>query len=116
MSSPRRFEQVSIVVGSVLMLAVPMSVLTVFPDSSPYRLDALIMYGPGLVVGVFVALDILPVSYGQVWLFGVISWPMTILLWGVLEVGSVWENPSTALGAWVVAWAKPKIRWRGSEA
>lgn len=124
MSLPRRFEQVGIVVGSVLMMSLPVGFLLTFFPSGPGLLDNLLMYVPGLVIGVLVALRKFPASYGQVWLFGIVSWLATILLWGVLEVGSVAENRSIALGAWTVAllvgavtaWAKPRIQWRWSEA
>lgn len=122
MDLPRRFEQVGIVVGSVLLLTLPFSYLPMFFSSIPVWQALLVTYVPGLVIGVLVALDIFPVSYGQVWLFSIVCWPTTILLWGVLEVGNAWEP--TAFGAWVVAllvgavvaWAKPKIRFRRSGA
>ncbi len=56
MDLPRRFEQVGTVVGSVLLLTLPMSILAVFIDFAPYWLDAFVTYVPGLVIGVFVAL------------------------------------------------------------
>ncbi|MFH5799539.1 hypothetical protein [Haladaptatus sp. CMAA 1911] len=122
MDLPRRFEQIGIVVGSVLLLSIPFSYLPMFLSGTSVWQAILVEYVPGLVVGVLVALRKLPVSYGQVWLFSVICWPMTILLWGVLEVGNAWEP--TAFGVWVVAllvsavlaWAKPRVRVRRSGA
>lgn len=124
MSLPRRLEQVGIVVGSVLMLTLPFSVLWAVFLSGPGWVNNLLVYVPGLIVGVLVALRMLPVSYGQVWLFGIASWLATLALWWVFGAADITKNQPALLGAWVlallvgalVAWAKPKIRWRGSEA
>ncbi|MGA9403110.1 hypothetical protein [Haladaptatus sp.] len=121
MSLPRRLEQVGIVVGSVLMLTLPVGFLWIF-FSGPGWLDNLLIYVPGLVVGVLVALDILPVSYGQVWLFGIISWLATYFLWWILGAVDITKDQPMLLGAWVLAllvgafaaWAKPRVRFRRS--
>ncbi|GKZ15123.1 hypothetical protein [Haladaptatus sp. T7] len=124
MSLPRRLEQVGIVGGSVLMLTLPFSFLWAVFFNGPGLVDNLLVYVPGLIVGVLVALRMLPVSYGQVWLFGIASWLATFSLWWVLGAADVTKNQPTLLVTWVlallvgalVAWAKPKLRWRGNEA
>jgi hypothetical protein len=125
MSLPRRLERIGIVVGSILMLSLPLSVFTPLLVESPALWQvALLWCLPGLVVGVLVATDRLPVSYQQVWAFGIVSWIATVVLWMVFGVESVTANQSTAIGTWLiallvgalVAWANPKIQWRRSSA
>ncbi|WP_231185753.1 hypothetical protein [Haladaptatus sp. DYF46] len=124
MDLPRRFEQVGIVVGSVLMVTFPFSFLWTFLPHGYGWLNGLLLYVPGFVVGVLVALRKLPVSYGQVWLFSIVSWLATYALWWVLGAADITENQPTLLGAWVVAllvgaavvWAKPRLRLRRSGA
>lgn len=125
MSLPRRLEQVGIVLGSVLMLSLPLTVFTpLLADDPASWQTVLLVYFPGLVVGVLVALDKLPVSYQQVWAFGIVSWIATVVLWTVFDVESVTADQSTAVVTWVaallvgvlVAWADPKIQWRRAKA
>lgn len=125
MSLPDRFEQVGIVVGSMLMLSLPLTVFTPLLTENPQPWQtALLVYAPGLVVGVLVALDKLPVSYQQVWVFGIASWLATVVLWAVFGVESIIADQQTAIGTWLVAllvgvlvaWANPTINRRGSKA
>ncbi|WP_227353321.1 hypothetical protein [Haladaptatus salinisoli] len=108
MSLPRRLEQVGIVVGSVLMVSLPVSVLTalLIADPTVWQL-ALLWCVPGALVGVLIATNRVPVAYDQVWAFGIVSWAVTLLLWTNLDVSmtAVLEGNadlSASLGAWVV--------------
>ncbi|SIR52614.1 hypothetical protein SAMN05421858_2647 [Haladaptatus litoreus] len=125
MSLPRRLEQVGIVVGSVLMLSLPLTVFTPFLVESPQLWQTtLLVYLPSFVVGTLIALGKFPVSYQQVWAFGIVSWLSTVALWMIFDVQSVTADQQTAIGTWLVAllvgalvaWANPRIRPRGSEA
>ncbi|WP_266079032.1 hypothetical protein [Haladaptatus caseinilyticus] len=125
MSLPRRLEQLGIVLGSVLMLSLPITVLTPLLVETPKLWQtALLVYSPGLAVGVLIALDKFPVSYHQVWVFSIVSWLATVALWMVFDVESVTTNQPTAIGTWLVAlfvgtlvaWANPKMQRRRSNA
>ncbi|GAA0224223.1 hypothetical protein ACFFQF_09450 [Haladaptatus pallidirubidus] len=124
MSLPRRLEQVGIVLGSVLMLSLPLSVFTPFTAENPALWQiTLLWYVPGLVVGTLIAIDKFPISYQQVWAFGIVSWLATVALWMIFDVQSVTANQSTAIGTWLVAllvgalvaWVNPRIHPRESE-
>ncbi|MCO8246835.1 MULTISPECIES: hypothetical protein [unclassified Haladaptatus] len=120
MSLPHRLEQVGIVVGSVIMLPLPFIALLDLFIVSPHWVGTFLVCIPGLVVGVLVALDLLPVSYGQVWLFSLASSVAIGVLWAGLEISLTPANRPTALATWVialaigafVAWAKPHLQFR----
>ncbi len=125
MTLPRRLEQVGIVVGSILMLSLPISVFTpLIAENITSWQTALLWLVPGLVVGVLVALDKFPASYHQVWAFCIASWLATIVLWAIFGVESVTADQSTALGTWfvallvgaLIAWVNPTVQWRRSKA
>ncbi|WP_049969370.1 hypothetical protein [Haladaptatus cibarius] len=124
MSLPRRLEQVGIVLGSMLMLSLPLTAFTPFLVETPQLWQTtLLVYLPGFVVGTLIAIDKFPVSYQQVWAFGIVSWLATVALWVVFDVQSVTADQQTAIGTWVVgllvgalvAWVNPRIRPRRSE-
>lgn len=85
MALPDTLERVGIVVGSALMGMLPTGTLylAVLPDftalSSWPAMAA--WYLPGVVVGVLVALDRLPVTYEEFWLFCLLSWLLSFGLW-----------------------------------
>ncbi|WP_435155663.1 hypothetical protein [Haladaptatus sp. DFWS20] len=125
MSLPRRLEQTGIVLGSVLMLSLSITVFTPLLVENPQLWQtALLVYSPGLVVGILIAFDKFPVSYHQVWAFSIVSWLATVALWMVFDVESVTTDQSTAIGTWLVAllvgalvaWVNPKTQWRRSNA
>ena len=105
MALPDQLERFGIVVGSALLLWLPMNALhsAIAPWSSP-GLAAGLFFVPGLVVGILVATDRIAVTYHQVWLFSILAWLLSTA--GVLTVVGVW-NPSpetpVALAAWVLA-------------
>ncbi len=76
---------------------------------------------PGFVIGILVALNVLLVSYGQVWLFAIVSGLAIPVLWSALEIR---VNQPAALATWCIAlaigafipWAKPRVQFRRSGA
>ncbi|WP_458187753.1 hypothetical protein [Haladaptatus sp. NG-WS-4] len=120
MSLSDRFEQVGIVVGSALLFTLPMSALSPFLVDDPSLWQtALLWYSPGTLVGLLVATDRLPISYGQVFTFTITAWLTAAVLWMVFEVPSVTAKRPMALGSFVVAllvgtvlaWANPRVEW-----
>lgn len=103
MALPDRFEQVGIVVGSVIMVALPANTLGVAlfggtPD--PWQVWWLL---PGLVVGALLAAGYLPVTYHQVWAFSLSSYVLTFAGWVALGLQAPTTNRPLALLVWVVA-------------
>ncbi|WP_440007108.1 hypothetical protein [Halomicrococcus sp. SG-WS-1] len=86
MVSPDSLERVGIVVGSVLLLALPTSAFSSLLVGDPAPQVVLLWTLPGLVVGTLVATGRLPVSYRQVWVFSIVSWIVVLLLSSALDV------------------------------
>ena len=105
MALPDRFEQVGIVVGSVILVALPASALV----SALYGLtvDPWVAMGlwllPGLVVGVLLAAGRLPVTYHQVWAFSLSSWLLAFAGWAALGLTVPSSNRPLAVFVWVIA-------------
>lgn len=125
MVSPNTLERVGIVVGSALLLALPVGALVSPFVSGLVGWQAFVLWLlPGLVVGALVATGRLPFGYRQVWLFSLVSWLTALAFWAVLDVDLVDGTTATptTLGAGVVAllvgalvaWANPAIQWRGN--
>ena len=105
MALPDRLEQLGIVVGSALLLAIPTSVLhSAVEPWLPPGLTAGIWFVPGLIVGTLVATNRIAVTYHQVWLFSISAWLLSAV--GLILVLGVW-NLSTeapvALAVWALA-------------
>lgn len=103
MSFPRRLEQIGIVVGSVLMVSLPLTVFTPILARNPSLWQVALLYSPGVLIGLLVALDKFPASYQQVWLFGIVSWLAVAVLWFVFGVEGILTHQPTAIGTWLVA-------------
>ncbi len=87
MSLPDRFEQVGIVIGSTLVLALPTSLLT----NVLYGLDMVypligIWFLPGLVVGVLIATGRVALEYRDVWYVGVVGSVLATVGLGILGI------------------------------
>jgi hypothetical protein len=65
-------------------------------------LHAVGWFGPGLVVGVLVALGHLRITYRQIWLFAILSWLASFGIWMALGLTEPWKQQFLALGAWVL--------------
>lgn len=105
MALPDRFEQVGIVVGSAVMLALPVgelsTVLTGMPATAWWL--QLLWLVPGFLVGLALVAGALPVTYSQVWAFSLLSWILTFVGWGVAGVGDASTNRQLGFGIWFVA-------------
>ena len=105
MALPDRLEQLGIVVGSALLLAIPTSVLySAVEPWLPPGLTAGIWFVPGLIVGTLVATNRIALTYQQVWLFSISAWLLFTI--GVILVISVWNRPTEApvsLAVWALA-------------
>jgi hypothetical protein len=118
MGLPDRAEQVGIVVGSALLVALPAGHLgSIVGIEIGSWLPTLIFLVPGLVIGGLIVTDRLPATYIQVWAFSLVSWILAAAGWSAFGVqypipGS--ERP-IALGVWTAAivvgalyaWARP---------
>lgn len=120
MNLPDRFEQVGIVVGSVIMVALPASALgiaLVGIDPNPWQVVWLL---PGFVVGMLLAAGRLPVTYHQVWAFSLSSYVLTIAGWVALGLQSPPTNRPLGLLVWagaigvgaLIAWIRPVASMR----
>jgi len=105
MALPDRLEAAGIVLGSVVLLALPTSELSaalVGFSVQSWWLFALWAV-PGLVVGLPLASGRLPVTYGQVWTFSLVCWILTPLGWALVGLSVPPANRPVALAVWVVA-------------
>ena len=105
MTLPDRFEQVGIVVGSVFLVLLPTSMLgTAIFGVEPSTLQiALVWFLPGIVVGLLLATDRLPVTYDQVWAFALSSWIITLVLWSAFGLSLPPADRGLAVLLWIVA-------------
>jgi hypothetical protein len=118
MELPDRAEQVGIVVGSALVVALPTGHLgSIIGIEIGSWLSVLLFFVPGLVIGGLIVTDRLPATYVQVWAFSLVSWILTAAGWrafGVQFPIPASERP-IALGVWIAAivvgslyaWARP---------
>jgi drug/metabolite transporter (DMT)-like permease len=130
MELPDRAEQIGIVVGSALLVALPISLLDSIVDIDiGFWLGVLVILGPGVIVGGLVITDRLPATYTQVWAFSLWSWLLAAIGLGVFGFSPpvpASERPS-ALGVWIaavvaggfLAWLRPiatvRRRFRGPD-
>lgn len=117
MALPDRFEQVGILIGSILLVGLPVSALvsgaygfTIQPWAA-----ALVWFLSGVVVGVPLAMGWLPVTYHQVWVITVSSWLLAFVGWTALGLPLPASDTALAVAVWVlvvlfgglIAWARP---------
>lgn len=106
MTLPDTFERAGVVVGSALMVALPMvAVLAVLvPDAAalPLWQVALAQLGPGVAVGLLVAAGWLPVTYRGVWLWSLLVAFGAYAAWWAVGVDVPSQQPAVSL-AWLVA-------------
>ena len=123
MALPDRFEQAGIVVGSVLLVGLPVSALVsaLYGLSIPPWQAALVWFLPGLVVGVPLAMGRLPVTYHQLWVLTLTSWLLAFGGWTALGLSLPASDPVLAVGVWLLAvlvgallaWLRPIATIRG---
>jgi len=103
-SLPDTLERIGVVVGATLLLALPMGVVgsLVLTLDGPAWVAAIPVLAPGFAVGVLVATDRIPVSYGQIWSFSLTSWFVTLLVLQSLGSNSLTADRSVVLGALAV--------------
>lgn len=117
MDLPDRFEQVGIVVGSVIVVTLPVSALVtaLYGTAAGSWEPMLFWLIPGLVVGLLVANGSLPVSFDEIWSFSLSSWLLTLAGWAALGLSTPVNDRSTAVLVWglaiavgtLVAWVRP---------
>jgi len=102
---PDTLERIGVVVGSVLLLALPTSALSSMlygvgdaPAVIPY-----LWLLPGLVVGLLVATDRLAITYHQLWKFSLASYFAASLGPVVLSLDPPGEHRVLAVGWWLIA-------------
>lgn len=117
MTLPDRLEQVGIVVGSVILVMLPASLLgAVIYGFEPDPLGTLLLWlAPGLVVGLLLVAGRLPVTYHQVWAFSLSSWVLALAFWTTVGLSIPPADPGLAVALWlvavvlggIVAWVRP---------
>ncbi|MFB6269003.1 MAG: hypothetical protein ABEH83_03605 [Halobacterium sp.] len=98
MSLADQFERAGVVVGAVLLVALPVSLAlqaVVGPQTPWWRL--LVVLSPGFVVGWAAAADDLPVSYGSVWFVCFLGYVLSVVTVRVLGLVPVSEHTGSVL-------------------
>lgn len=115
MSLADQFERAGVVVGAVLLVALPVSLAlqaVVGPQTPWWRL--LVVLGPGFVVGWAAVADDLPVSYESVWFVCFLGYLLAVVAIRVLGFVPVSEHTTTVLGvlaaSFVVAGVADRLR------
>lgn len=114
-------ERIGIVLGCIIIVSLPAGLITSIFLSDPAFWQLFIAWVvPGVLVGVLLAYNKLPVSYHELWFFGMLSWILTLLLWNQFQVdfGNVAADQNTAIWTMVVGvviaalvtWLRPRIR------
>jgi hypothetical protein len=103
-SLPDRLERVGVVVGTKLLLSLPMGVVgsLLLAVGWPAWTVAIPVLVPGVVVGVLAATGRIPVSYGQIWSFSLTSWFVTLLVLQAAGLNYLGADQPTVLGGWAV--------------
>ncbi|WP_231190433.1 hypothetical protein [Haladaptatus sp. DYF46] len=121
MSNTITAERVGIIIGCIITVSLPASLITaLFLSNPPLWQIAIAWILPGVIVGVFLANDALPVTYDETWSFGVLSWICTLLLWKLIQVniGNISADQTTAVWTTIVGlviaalitWVRPQIQ------
>jgi|GEM_PF-2890003 len=118
MALPDTFERAGVVVGSALLVALPMTAVLAMlvPEAAtlPVWQVALAQLGPGVVVGLAVAAGWLPITYHGLWVWSLLSAFGTYAAWGLLDVAVPSQQPAVAIPAMalVVVLAATLTAWR----
>lgn len=105
MALPDRFEQAGIIVGSAILLALPMSELSaalVGYSIQPFWLSVILLV-PGVITGLLLVTGHLPISYSQVWAFSLTGWILTYIGWALTGLSVPPTDQTLGVLIWVVA-------------
>lgn len=106
MALPDTLERAGIVLGSVVMLGIPVSFLAqvlVPLDTTPFWVVATFQFVPAAAIGVLVAYGRLPVTYDEVWRFGIAFWAVAVALGAGLGLNVTGGATGPALRVWLLA-------------
>lgn len=107
MALPDTFDRAGVVLGSALLVSLPVSSLVAVLAPDLYTLATLpaiaLWFGPGAVVGTLVAFERLPATYREVWLFSVLAWLVTFGLWQAFGGTIPPDQAFVGLAAWIAA-------------
>ncbi|WP_336035525.1 hypothetical protein [Halobacterium yunchengense] len=106
MSLADSFERAGVVVGAVLLVALPVSLAleAVVGSATPWwRL--LVVLGPGFAVGWAAASDEPPVSYESVWFVCFLGYLLSVLAIRVFDLVPVGDHTGSVLAAMAAAFA-----------
>jgi hypothetical protein len=101
-----QFERAGVVVGAVLLVALPVSLAlqaVVGPQTPWWRL--LVVLGPGFVVGWAAAADDRPVSYGGVWFVCFLGYLLAVVAVRLLDLVPVSEHTGSVLAVLAASFA-----------
>jgi hypothetical protein len=101
-----QFERVGVVVGAVLLVALPLSLAVdaVVGPATPWW-QLLVVLAPGFVVGWAAATDDLPVAYGSVWFVCFAGYVLSVATISLLELVPVYEHTTSVLVVLVASFA-----------
>ncbi|NHN46024.1 hypothetical protein G9464_00235 [Halostella sp. JP-L12] len=102
-SLPDRLERVGVVVGATLLLSLPMGVVGshLLAAGQPAWVAGPLVFAPGLAVGILAATDRIPVPYGQIWSFSLVSWFATLVLLSVAGSNQLTADRDVVLASWL---------------
>jgi len=100
-----RFEQAGIIVGSAILLVLPTSELSaVLVGYSIQPLWVFILWlVPGVIIGLLLATDYLPISYSQLWAFSLAGWILTYVGWALTGLSVPPTDQTLGFLIWVLA-------------
>jgi hypothetical protein len=101
-----QFERAGVVVGAVLLVALPLSLaLAALVGPQPPWWQLLAVLGPGFVVGWAAATDSLPVSYDSVWFVCFLGYALAVVSIRVLGLSPVSEHTESVLAVLAASYA-----------
>lgn len=121
MSDTTTAERIGIIIGCIITISLPASLISaLFLSNPPLWQLAIAWLLPGIVIGAFLANGTLPVTYHEIWSFGVLSWICTLLLWNLFQVsiGNISADQTTAMWTTIVGlviaalitWLRPRFQ------
>lgn len=110
MSLPDQLERAGIVLGSILMVSLPASLVlqAAAPASTPWW-GALLLVVPGFVVGWAIATEQAPFDYDTLWFVCFVGYVATSVGFAALDLRLSGGNDGVALAVGVVAFAAAAV-------
>lgn len=105
MTLPVRFEQAGILLGSIILVGLPVSALVsaVYGLATQPEVMGLVWILPGFAIGILLIKEKLSVTYHQVWVITLSSWLLAMIGWTALGLSIPAANTALAIIVWILA-------------